>query len=373
MTEPTITAVEAIPIAVTGLRDFRISEGVTRSHVSVIVRIRTNRDDVEGIGEIVSAPPGKPEEFLEEIVGAVRRFAGPALLGLRAAERTLARARVDAALKGRPWTKAGIGNALCDLHAKSLGVPAMDLIGGRCQESIPVMGMVIGIMAPDEMAKVAAREVAAGHDTIKIKIGESPERDIARVAAVRGAIGPDVQLRVDANDHYRPAEAISLIRAIERYRPEHVEQPVGRGDLLGMAEVHNKVGVPIMTDDAVVTLQDAINVVRLRAANRVKVKATKHGFEGALLLTRTLEAAGISCVLGHVFEMGLAAAAEAQFAAACSNLVLPHEIGSLRPMGVTEDIITADLRPKPGRIELPDGPGLGVTLNWEKIREWRVS
>jgi len=86
-----------------------------------------------------------------------------------------------------------------------------------------------------------------------------------------------------------------------------------------------------------------------------------------------LEAAGISCVLGHVFEMGLAAAAEAQFAAACSNLVLPHEIGSLRPMGVTEDIITADLRPKPGRIELPDAPGLGVALNLEKIREWRVS
>ncbi len=372
MAEPRITAVETIPVVVTGLRDFRISEGQTRSHVSVIVRLQTDRDGLEGIGEIVSAPPGKPEEFLEEIVGAVRRYAAPALIGLPVAERTHARARVDAALKGRAWVKAGVSNALCDLHAKSLGVPVMDLIGGRCSKSIPVMGMVIGIMAPEEMAGVAAAEVAAGYDTIKIKIGETHANDVRRVAAVREAVGPDVQLRVDANDHYNPADAIRLIRAIERYNPEHVEQPVGRGDLLGMAEVHHNVGVPIMTDDAVVTPQDAVNVIRLRAANRVKVKVTKHGIEGALLITRMLEAAGIPCVLGHVFEMGLAAAAEAQLAAACSSFVLPHEIGSLRPMGVTEDIITCNLQPKPGCIELPAAPGLGVSLNWERIKEWRV-
>lgn len=371
--EPRITAIEVIPVVVTGLRDFRISEGQTRSHVSVIVRLQTDCDGLEGIGEIVSAPPGKPEEFLEEIVGAVTRYVAPALIGLRAADRSLARARVDTALKGRAWVKAGIGNALCDLHAKSLGVPVMDLIGGRCNASIPVMGMVIGIMEPDEMARVAAEEVAAGYDTIKIKIGETPGKDIQRVAAVREAVGPGVQLRVDANDHYHPADAIRLIRAIERYNLEHVEQPVGRGDLLGMAEVHHKVGVPIMTDDAVVTLQDAVNVVRLRAANRVKVKVTKHGIEGALLITRMLEAAGIPCVLGHVFEMGLAAVAEAHLAAACSNFVLPHEIGSLRPMGVTEDIITSNLQPKLGRIEIPAAPGLGVALNWERIKEWRVS
>jgi L-alanine-DL-glutamate epimerase-like enolase superfamily enzyme len=140
-----------------------------------------------------------------------------------------------------------------------------------------------------------------------------------------------------------------------------------------MAEVHGKVGVPIMTDDTVVTPQDAINVIRLRAANRVKVKVTKHGLEGALLITRMLEAAGIPCVLGHVFEMGLAAAAEAQLAAVSSNFVLPHEIGSLRPMGVTEDIVTANLQPKSGRIEIPAAPGLGVALDWERVKAWRVA
>lgn len=370
MEQPRITAVEAVPLVVSGLRDFRISEGQTRTHVSVIVRLRTDREGLEGFGEIVSAPPGKPEEFLEEITGAVRRYVAPALTGLHAHERNAATARLDQVLKGRVWTKAGVNNALYDLHGKALGLPVSHLLGGRRHATIPVMGMVIGIMSPDEMAAVAAAEVKAGHDTIKIKLGERPDVDIARVAAVREAVGPAVQLRVDANDHYRPAEAIRLIRALERYNLEHVEQPISRGDLLGMAEVQNKVGVPVMTDDTVATPEDAATVMRLKAAQRVKVKVTKHGLDGALLIARMLEAGGIPCVLGHVFEMGLAAVAEAQFAAVAPNLVLPHEIGSLKPMGVRADIIKNDLRPRPGRIELPDGPGLGVELDWEQIKAY---
>lgn len=369
--EQRIVAVEAVPLVVDGLRDFRISEGRTRRHVSVLVRVRSD-DGTEGYGEIVSAPPGKPEEFLEEIVGAVERYVAPALVGLRVQDRVLARTRAADAVKGRPWTRAGVANALYDLHAKMLGVPVSALIGGRVRDDVPVMGMVIGIMAPDEMARVAAGEVAAGHDTIKIKIGETPAMDERRVAAVREAVGPRVALRVDANDHYCPADAIRVIRAIERHDVEHVEQPVARHDLLGLAEVHAKVGVPIMTDDTVATLEDAVNVIRLKAANRVKLKVTKHGIDGTLAAARVLEAAGIPCVLGHVFEMGLAAVAEAHVAAVCPNLVMPTEIGSLKPMGVSEDLIREPLIRQPGRITLPEGPGFGVTLDWAKIERWRV-
>jgi L-alanine-DL-glutamate epimerase-like enolase superfamily enzyme len=370
--DPTIAAVEVIPLVVPGVRDFRISEGSTRTHVSVIVRLRASVDGLEGIGEIVSAPPGKPEEILEEIVAAVTKHAAPALIGVRVADRAEAMSRVEAALKGRIWTKAGINNALHDLHARLLGVSVSHLIGGRRRQQVPVMGLVISMMSPDDMARAAAREVAAGYDTVKLKVGETPERDAARVAAVREAVGGKVTLRVDANDHYCATDAIRLIRLIERYAPEHVEQPVARGDLLGMAEVCANVGVPVMTDDMIGTPQDAMNVIRLRAANRVKVKVTKHGIDGALLLTRMLGAAGIPCVLGHVFEMGLAGLAEAHVGAVASNLVFPCEIGSLQPMGVTQDIINETLQPRPGVIDLPAGSGLGATLNHAAVREWQV-
>lgn len=369
MPDPKIDAVEAIPVVVKGLRDFRISEGQTRTHVSVILRLRAD-DGIEGFGEIVSAPPGKPEEFLEEIVGAVERYAAPALLGLRVEDRALAAARVAEVLKGRAWTKAGITSALCDLHAKTLGVPVSALIGGRKTGEVPVMGMVIGMMAAEDMARVAAAEVAAGYTTIKIKVGEDIAADVRRVAAVREAIGGAVRLRVDANDHYCPADAIRLIRLIERHDLDHVEQPVSRYDLLGSAQVQAHVGVPVMTDDMIATPEDAMNVIRLRAANRVKLKVTKHGIDGTLTLARMLESAGIPCVLGHVFEMGLAAAAEAHVAAVCPNLVMPTEIGSLRPMGVEDDVILEKLMATPGTIQLPLGAGFGVTPDWDRIEQW---
>ena len=218
------------------------------------------------------------------------------------------------------------------------------------------------------MAAVAVEQAKQGCSTIKLKIGATIPRDRARVQAVRDSVGPDVALRVDANDHYRSAAAIRLIRAIERFDPEHVEQPIPRGDLLGLAAVQAAVGVPIMTDDSVATIEDAVTVIRLAAAQRVKVKVTKHGLTGATAIIRMLEAAGIGCVLGHVFEMGLAATAEAHLGVTAGNLLFPCEIGSLRPMRSTADIITDDIFPEPGILRILEGPGLGVTLDFEAVR-----
>jgi L-Ala-D/L-Glu epimerase len=371
MNNAKIVAVDAIPVNVTGPRPFRISEGQAAVHTSVVLRL-ISEGGVEGNAEIVCAPPGKPEEFPEEILGAIQRYVIPALTGAPATDRRAAMARVDAVLKGRIWTKAGINNALFDLQAKLLGAPVSALLGGRALDQVPVIGPVVGMAAPDEMARIAAEEAKAGYTAIKIKVGETVAADIARVEAVREAIGPKVRLRVDANDHYRPADCIRLVRAIERLDIEHVEQPLPRYDILGMAEVKRSIGVPLMTDDMVATPMDAMNVIRLGAADRMKVKVTKHGLDGALTIVAMLEAAGLGAVLGHVFEMGLAGAAEAHMAATARNLIMPCEIGSMRPMGTTIDIIREDLQPTPGFIKVPDGPGLGVTLDWDRIDALRT-
>jgi L-Ala-D/L-Glu epimerase len=366
-----IVVVDAIPVNVTGPRPFRISEGQTAVHTSIVLRLISDRG-IEGNAEIVCAPPGKPEEFPEEILGALQRYVIPALTGAPAADRRAAMAKVEAVLKGRIWTKAGVNNALFDLQAKLLGTPVSTLLGGRALDQVPVIGPVVSMSSPDEMARVAAEEAEAGYTAIKIKVGETVATDIARVEAVREAIGSKVRLRVDANDHYRPADCIRLVRAIERLDIEHVEQPLPRYDMLGMAEVKRNIGVPLMTDDMVATPMDAMNVIRLGAADRMKVKVTKHGLDGALTIVAMLEAAGLGAVLGHVFELGLAGAAEAHMAATARNLIMPCEIGSMRPMGTTIDIIREDLQPTPGFIKVPDGPGLGVTLDWDRIDSLRT-
>lgn len=369
----TIRAVEAIPIRVQGTRDFRISEGQTRIHTSTILRLLTEEDGVEGIAEVVCAPPGKPEELPEEVLASLRLAVAPALVGVAAADRNLACERVERALKERPWTKAAVNVALHDLHARMLGVPLTDLLGGRVNDRIPVIGPVVGIQSPEVMASQAAAEVADGFAAVKIKVGESIPIDVARVAAVREAMGAAASLRVDANDHYQPADAIRLIRAIERYDIEHVEQPVARRDILGMQAVRRAIGVPLMTDDMVATPLEAMNVIRLEAADRMKVKVTKHGLDGARAIIDMLAAAGLKAVLGHVFEMGLAAVAEANLAACVSNLAPPHEIGSMKPMGTALDIIAEDLWTEPGFCTIPEGPGLGARLDMAKVESLRVA
>ena len=222
-----IVAVEAGSLAVTGLRDFRISEEATRTDHSVLLRLRATEPGLE-VAETVSAPPGKPQEFAEEIVGAVQRFAAPALLGVAIEELSLANARVAAALKGRVRTKAGIRDQ--------------------------------------------------GYRTIKIKVGETVPSDLARLQAVREAVGSDVALCVDANDQYRAGDAIRFIRAIERFAPEHVEQPVPRGDLLGLAAVQAAVGMPLLTDARAV----------VGAGIRREMLVGVAGFEPATPASRTL-------------------------------------------------------------------------------------
>lgn len=367
MKTATIIAVEAVPVIVRGTKNFKISEGGTREHVSVLLRLRSSADGLEGVAEIVSAPPGKPEEFLEEIEGAVHRYVAPALLGLACEDLTEATRRLDARLKGRPWTKAAVNVALHDLRARAHGLPVSAFLGGRLLDRVPVIGPVIGIDDPDSMAGTAAAQANAGVTTVKVKIGETIAADIDRVRAVRAAIGREVRMRLDANDHYTPADAIRLIRAIEAEEPEHVEQPVSRRDLLGMAEVRRMVATPIMTDDAVATPEEAMTVIRLGAADRIKVKVTKHGLDGARLIVDMAHAAGLGAVLGHVFELGLAAAAEAQFAATTPGLIGAHEIGSMQPMGTSEDIIEEVLHREAGIIDVPDGPGLGVTVKWDAL------
>ena len=118
---------------------------------------------------------------------------------------------------GNNFAKSAIDMALHDLMGKSLGVPACDLMGGRFHTEFEMVGGM-GIFEPEKMAEKAIEFVNQGHETIKIKIGEgSLDEDVERVRAVREAIGDSIKLRVDANAWYSRADAIRVIRRIEKF------------------------------------------------------------------------------------------------------------------------------------------------------------
>src|SRR5919202_530261 len=132
---------------------------------------------------------------------------------------------LDAVLAHNYQAKAAVDIALHDLAARALGVPVYQLIGGLVRDSIPVL-RIVALKEPREMATNAQKLVDEGYAYLKVKIGGDARKDVARVAAIREQVGPDVHITLDANQSYSPKDAIRAIRRLEAYDIDLVEQPV---------------------------------------------------------------------------------------------------------------------------------------------------
>jgi L-alanine-DL-glutamate epimerase-like enolase superfamily enzyme len=280
--------------------------------------------------------------------------------------------KMDLALDGVEEAKAGIEMALWDILGKALDTPVYNLLGGKVRERIP-LSYSIPFGEPEQMAEFAAERVKAGHRTVKVKVGsDKPEADIAAVKQVRKAIGPDIKLRVDGNMGWSTAkQAIRMIREMEPWNLELVEQPLPAHDLDGMAEVRRAIGVPLMADESVRDPRSAMAVIRRGAADIANVYVTEAG--GLLKASRIFgmcEAAGIPCMIGSMPELGIGTAAQIHLGVAMTNLGPDSDTcGVLYHHNV--DLLTRRLRIEDGYSYAPDGPGLGVEIDTDALERWR--
>jgi muconate cycloisomerase len=361
MSDLTITGIEIRRAAVPYLRPFVISSGATAVLETLLVTVRTE-DGCTGIGEVnpMTAYSGETTSGVEE---AIRRYLAPAITGYPAYEIAGLHARMDAALRANALAKAAIDIAVHDLLGRAWGVPVSHLLGGPVRDRIP-LAWVIGMGSLDEMVEEAARYAALGFPAIKLKIGRDPAADLAAVRAVREAIGPTVALRVDANQGYDTTTAIRTLRQMERYDLELVEQPVAGYDLHGMAALTRALDVPVMADESLQSPADALEIIRLGAADVLNIKIVK---PGGLYRSRQIaalaEAAGLRCMVGSMPELGVGSIAGAHFAVATPSVTYPCEV--IGPLMVEEDIVVdpvISVKTAPGYLRVPTDPGLGVTL-----------
>jgi L-alanine-DL-glutamate epimerase-like enolase superfamily enzyme len=323
------------------------------------VRART-ADGLEGVGE--AAPfPGESDETAADIEAVLRAVLVPAVLGLDPANLEALHAAMDRATPGHLFAKAAVDLAAHDLLGQRLGVSAGTLLGGRVREVVPLSGGPIGVMAPDEAARVARALADGGFRTVKLKIGAGAARDEDVVRAVREAIGPHVALRLDANQGYRSDEAVRAMRRLERYEPALIEQPVPAWDWDGLAKVAAALDVPVMADEPIATAADVLRVIDKRAADLVKIKVMRSGgLHRARKVCAVAEAAGLPVVIGSGHQSGVGVAAELHLAAALLAAPLAGEmVGHLR---LVEDIVEPPIAVKDGAATPPGGPGLGVTV-----------
>ncbi|MGH2353325.1 MAG: mandelate racemase/muconate lactonizing enzyme family protein, partial [Chloroflexota bacterium] len=242
------------------------------------------------------------------------------------------------------------------------------------REFVPTKYSVSGL-APPRAAEIAAWAVGLGFRTMKVKVGLDPEEDVARVRAVRDAVGPDVRLGIDANGGWSPRVAIQTIRRLMEFGIAFAEQPVAPLDVAWLADVRRNVAVPVMADESVYTLQDAMALVRAEAADVLSVYVGKGGGIGPARKVAVLaEAAGLTCTVGSNLEMGIGNAAMIHLAMATPGIGaedFPCDI--LSPFFYQDDLLAEPLPIQAGQARPFERPGLGVELDEDKVRRYRVA
>ncbi|KPK19470.1 MAG: hypothetical protein AMJ67_05030 [Betaproteobacteria bacterium SG8_41] len=365
-----IERVEVFGVAVPLVGEYKNAYLSKTVQKSAVVRI-TATGGVVGLGNI-DPTPGYSKEQVSGHLEVLRSKFASLLIGMDPTNIHAILGTIEPAVEGYLDSKAAIEMACVDLAARAAGMSVHTYLGGAVKERL-LFNAWIGILSPEEAARETLGWKQKGFRSAKIKVGGGIEADRDRVEAVREAVGPDFELRIDANAGYDAETSIRLAKMVAPFRLQHFEQPVPDHDLAGMARVRkeaNAVGVPIMADESVLDHASLIRIIKMDAADIVKVKVMKQGgFLNTRRMIATAEAAGIRCVVGHGFGLGVNTMAEIMLAATSANVV--DGLECVGPLKTADDIVTRKLDLSSGGIALPGGPGLGVTLDDAKLDKYR--
>jgi L-alanine-DL-glutamate epimerase-like enolase superfamily enzyme len=338
----------------------------------VLVRLETD-GGVTGAGEATVTPLWSGETAWGA-KAMIDRYLTPAVVGMRVDDVAGALAAMDGAAFANPFAKSALEMAMLDAWGKTEGKAVYELLGGAVRGPKLPIRFSLAALSPEATAANATRRVAWGHRTIKVKVGLDPAADVARVRAVREAIGPDVLLTVDANGGWSVEDAVWAVRAMETLDLTLVEQPVRREDLDGMAEVRRRVDVPVMADEGVFTLWDAEQALKKEACDLIAVYPGKNG--GITRSKRIAEMAaerGVACAVGSNLELEPATAAMCHLSVATANVAAERYAGDiLGPLYHELPITREPLRLEAGHAWCPQAPGLGIEVDWELVRRLEI-
>jgi muconate cycloisomerase len=352
------------------VRRHKLSQTSVTAQSYVIVEVCL-ANGVTGIGEAATlGGPRWSEESVEAIKANIDCYLAPALQGLTADRFALAGARMDAAAKRNTAAKAALETALFDVVGKTLGVPAALLLGGVVRERVPVLWTLASGDAGQEIEEAECKLAARLHDTFKVKIGAlAPQEDLARLHRLAKALEGRARLIVDANQAWDETTALRYLPGVTELDVRLVEQPLPAWNLAGMARVRSRTTVPLMADECAFSVQDMAAVAQAAAADVVSLKLVKHGgLLGLHKVAAVAEAAGIGLYGGCLLESSIGAAAHLHAFAGLRELAWGCE--HFGPQILTDDLATEPLHFADFHVHLPPGPGIGVTIDRDKLRRF---
>ncbi|MCL5282068.1 MAG: dipeptide epimerase [Planctomycetes bacterium] len=362
--EPTrehrIAGVELFPYALESKQVTRIALGKVAAE-GVFVRLRTG-EGLVGWGEASPYAPITGE--MQASCLAIGKRLAQVVQGRDVFDLARIVADMDAVAAANPSIKAALEMALWDLCGKLARQPVCYLLG-RYRDSFET-DRTVYLDEPPAMADKAKEIVREGYKVVKVKVGQSPELDVARVRAIRTAIGEKVRIRIDANQGWTRDTALKALWSLEEFDVEFCEQPVASSDWEGLRQVSEHSRIPIMADESVHGPSDAIECVRRGAANLINIKLMKSGgILKSMHIAAIAEAAHMQCMLGSMVETRLALTAAAHVVAA-QKCVVYADLDTFTEHKI--DPVVGGMQVKDGLVTVPQTPGLGVDVEADFLK-----
>ena len=309
-----IVKIETARVSIPLVTPFKTALRTVDSVNDIVVRITTD-DGQTGFGE---APPTAviTGDTQGSIITAIEEFMVPALIGMEIENMDGIMRKLHGCILKNSSAKAAVDMAVYDLFAKSCKKPLYKVLGGGQREI--ETDLTISVNDVEEMVSDSLRATSQGFRILKIKVGKESRKDVERIKSIRQAVGPDIKLRIDANQGWSPKEAVRIIRTLEDMGIDMdlVEQPVNAHDFEGMKFVTSQVYTPILADESVFSPEDAIQIIRERAADLINIKLMKTGgIYEALKICAIAESFGVECMIGCMLESKIAVSAAAHLAA----------------------------------------------------------
>lgn len=281
-------------------------------------------------------------------------------------------AELHLCIAGNTTIKSAFDMALYDLATKDAAVPLYKFLKGEPREI--VTDITLGIASAEEMAQKALRLKDGGAFTLKVKLGKRPQEDIARIKAIRRAVGFDIPIRIDANQGWSYEEAVEALQGMEAYKIQFCEQPMRSYNDHLLAELRAQTIVPIMADESVYDHHDAERLCKNDACDFINIKFSKSaGIYEALKIQAVAAEYNIPCMIGGMLESRLALAAKVHFAYAAPN-VKYFDLDTCM-VGHLEDPVIGGVQYSGYAISITDAIGIGADIKQEfldKCEKWVI-
>ena len=260
-----------------------------------------------------------------ETIGSMKaaiELISPFLIGLEIEDFDTLLHHVHSHIVKNTTAKSALEIALYDLKAKSLSQPLYKMLGGTRKSFETDITISMGEI--DKMIADCQDAVALGYSTLKIKIGDNPDKDIERIIAIDAALDRTIKLRLDANQGWNARQSVTLLHGIEKRGiiAEFIEQPVAADDIEGLKYIKERVETPLLADESIFSLNDARRLLELDAIDYVNIKLAKTaGISQALALADLSAEYGVKCMIGCMLEGPVSVTAGVHVASAKADIV----------------------------------------------------